>query len=170
MQDVELDGVELRVERRQDCRRHKDREKHNSGGQLDRHVARQPEPRCRSRSWQEPPVHDLAHRFRDRRVVGRGHHAKAYAGIEPRVQEVDDQVDDNVDERADEGEAEHRLEVQRCDGASDVIADAGPAEHRLGDHRAAQQQAIHEADGRHHRQQRIPERVADDDDARRQPL
>src|SRR4029077_18092754 len=94
----------------------------------------------------------------------RGDLVIADAGVEQRVREIDGEIDGD-DARGDEQrDALHDGEVARGDGPEGQTPETGQREHRLQHDAAGQQLAELQAGHRDDRNQRVPERVLDDDE------
>src|SRR6266540_1833873 len=94
----------------------------------------------------------------------------ADTGIEPRIDQVHRQIRREVDRRAEEHGPLDDREVAVEDGLDREPPDAGPAEDVLDDERAAEQGSELQADERRDRDERVLQRVPQDDGALAEPL
>src|SRR3989454_4191970 len=85
--------------------------------------------------------------------------------IERAVRQVHQEVDRDDAGRDEERDALHHRQVARGDGAEGQAAEAGKHEHRLEDDAAGEELADLEAGDRHDGDQRVAQRVLDDDHA-----
>src|SRR3989475_620017 len=90
--------------------------------------------------------------------------------VEPGVKDVDHEVRQQVRDRDEEDCPLHQREVAVEDRLDREAPHAGPAEDGLDDERAAEQGAELESDDRRHRDERVLERVPEDDEPLAQSL
>src|SRR5438045_2317717 len=92
-------------------------------------------------------------------IAARSCASERNARIEPGVEEVDHEIDQHEDEGADDDHRLHDRIVASQHRLHREEPDAGPREHRFHDDGAAEEVSELEANDRHHRQQRVLERM-----------
>src|SRR5438094_352918 len=107
---------------------------------------------------------------RRRAAAARTALAIADSRVEPGVKDVDHEVRQQVRDRDEEDRPLHQREVAVEDRLDRQAPHAGPAEDVLDDERAAEQGAELESDDRRHRDERVLERVPEDDEPLAQSL
>jgi hypothetical protein len=90
--------------------------------------------------------------------------------VDDAVQHVDDQVDRDDDRCDQQDPALHDRIIARLHTVDQPVAHARPREDRFGEDRPRQQQSDLQPDDRDHRDQRVAQRVHDDDAPARQAL
>ena len=91
-------------------------------------------------------------------------------GIEPGIDDVDDQVGQNEDRDDEHDDPLGQRVILILNSLDQQAADAVQIEHLLGHDEAADQKGEFDADHGDHRQHRVLQRVAIDDDAVEQPF
>src|SRR2546426_3493349 len=92
------------------------------------------------------------------------------ARIQNRVYEVHNEADDDNEQRDNDDRRLHDRVVTGRDGVQNVTADTDSAEDRLGEDRPAEKRAELQPDDGHNRDERVLERVTEDNHPRREAL